>query len=286
MNAPAQMNVPTQINFVNEEEKEERPLPQQGQGQGSGSGSKQQKQPAQGLLQLGEEQILPEKKPSSLFYSLLESMSFSNPNRMLENKDVIVFLVNLFNITINTEKINGKVTEKNILKFLYCIPPFWKNDISRVAYQKLAVGSLGSILEYINKCVTENRVEMDVAPEIHVLNLFGFHYLLLKLYNYLDNYHKIYENDSEALIKREVCRDLLNTVFRSSSAVQTDIILVLEKQINKNFVLELFLPRKMFQIYKNWKSGAYTVVEAIQYYEFSFEKIITPIFKIPNEPTS
>lgn len=283
------MIVPTKMNIVAEEEGEKgstQPDTQQGQGQGSGSKQARQQQPAQGSIQLGEEQILPEKKPSSLFYSLLESMSFSNPSRMLENKDVIVFLVNLFNITINTPTINETVTEKNILTFLYCIPPFWKNDISRVAYQKLAVGSLGSILEYINMCITKKDFEMDVAPEIHVLNLFGFHYLLLKLYNYLDNYHKIYENDSEALIKREVCRDLLNTVFRSSSAVQTDIILVLEKQINENFVLELFLPRKMFQIYKNWKSGAYTVVEAIQYYEFSFEKIITPIFKIPNEPTS
>jgi hypothetical protein len=167
---------------------------------------------------------------------------------------------------------------------MYCIPPFWKTDYSLIGEKKLAVGSLGLILDYVNNLISGKKQTIIVSPEINVLNLFGLHYLLLKLFVFLENYHVANDNDSESLIYKEICRDLLNLVFRSTAAVQTGLIVVLKEQIEKNFVLELFVPRKMFQIYKKWKSGAYSAKEAIEYYEFTFDNIINPIFKIPTDP--
>lgn len=244
---------------------------------GGGGGSGSAKMIEESDIVKGEQ-----PKKSTLFFILLESWSFSNPVRMLDNKNVIVFLVKLLNVTVKTKERNQNF--KNVLDFMYCIPPFWKTDYSLIGEKKLAVGSLGLILDYVNMLISGAEVKIIVSPEINVLNLFGLHYLLLKLFVFLENYHVANDNDSESLIYKEICRDLLNLVFRSTAAVQTGLIVVLKEQIDKNFVLELFVPRKMFQIYKKWKSGAYSAKEAIEYYEFTFDNIINPIFKIPTDP--
>ena len=119
-------------------------------------------------------------KKSTLFFILLESWSFSNPVRMLDNKNVIVFLVKLLNVTVKTKERNQNF--KNVLDFMYCIPPFWKTDYSLIGEKKLAVGSLGLILDYVNMLISGRKVAIIVSPEINVLNLFGLHYLLLKLF--------------------------------------------------------------------------------------------------------
>jgi hypothetical protein len=240
-------------------------------GRGSGSGNNTNRNDDAGNGGGGISEYLPPLPTASFNPRNISVYMSINEESMLTSKETLRTILRLMYYVIKTPTKDAEY--RGILKIFTCIPTFWKEVKTKMLKYKACVGVMALPLVFArtdSRDVNEfpSLVDQKASmPQISAFSFLGLHYFLLKA--------SLQPDDNIKFLAAEI----LDSVFFASPTIREQLA-SLDQKFKESRILELWVARKMLQIHKAWNMGAYSNQKAVDLYEFSFEGIITPIYRI------